>query len=454
MKAQKKLNIVLIVLVILLISIISFIGIFYQNKNKMTNYIPDYTLGTDLSGYRKVVLTVDDSSEENTDELKNYDNYVKSANIIDKRLHSMNVSDYTVRCDESTGQIEITLPENMQTDYILADITQKGKFEIKDENTDEVLMNNDDIKNVKIQSVQSTYSQAKTVYMDIHFDGQGRKKFKDITKNYQNVIENETETSNEVTNENTATNETTNEVNETNETENNTTQEEEDTAKEVSLNIDGTSMMTTTFSEVIDNGVLSLSLGSASSKDELKTLMYQAESLAAILENGEIPLQYEVTGNLYVSASVEQNQINIFIYIGIAIAIIMFIVAIVKYKGKGLAISLCSIGFIALYLLVLRYANVIMTLEGILAIGLAFIINYIFCIMFLNGLKKNVEKSFTKTLQKFSAAMIPMLIFSVVCCFANWMPIFSLGMVLFWGLVISVIYNFIITQLLIKNLGK
>lgn len=451
MKAQKKVNVVLIILVILLISIISFIGIFYQDKNKMANYIPDYTLGTDLSGYRKVVLTVDDSSEENTDELKNYDNYVKSANIIDKRLHSMNVSDYTVRCDESTGQIELTLPENMQTDYILADITQKGKFEIKDENTDEVLMNNDDIKNVKIQSVQSTYSQAKTVYMDIHFDGQGSKKFKDITKNYQNVIANETATSNEVTNENTATNETTNEVDET---ENTTETETENTAKEVSLNIDGTSMMTTTFSEVVDNGILSLSLGSASSNDELKTLMYQAESLAAILENGEMPLQYEVTGNLYVSASVEQSQINILIYIGIAIAIIMFVVAIVKYKGKGLAISLASIGFVAFYLLVLRYANVIMTLEGILAIGLVFIINYVFCIMFLNGLKKNVEKSFTKTLQKFSTAMIPMLIFSVVCCFANWMPIFSFGMVLFWGLVISVIYNFVITQLLIKNLGK
>lgn len=433
MKAQKKVNVVLIILVILLISIISFIGIFYQNKNKMANYIPDYTLGTDLSGYRKVVLTVDDSSEENTDELKNYDNYVKSANIIDKRLHSMNVSDYTVRCDESTGQIELTLPENMQTDYILADITQKGKFEIKDENTDEVLMNNDDIKNVKIQSVQSTYSQAKTVYMDIHFDGQGSKKFKDITKNYQNVIANETATSNEVTNENTATNETTNEV---------------------SLNIDGTSMMTTTFSEVVDNGILSLSLGSATSNDELKTLMYQAESLAAILENGEMPLQYEVTGNLYVSASVEQSQINILIYIGIAIAVIMFVGAIIKYKGKGLAISLASIGLVAFYLLVLRYANVIMTLEGILAIGLVFIINYVFCIMFLNGLKKNVEKSFTKTLQEFSTAMIPMLIFSVVCCFANWMPIFSFGMVLFWGLVISVIYNFVITQLLIKNLGK
>ena len=39
MKAQKKLNVVLIILIIILISIISFVGIFYQNQNKMSNYI-------------------------------------------------------------------------------------------------------------------------------------------------------------------------------------------------------------------------------------------------------------------------------------------------------------------------------------------------------------------------------------------------------------------------------
>ena len=126
MKAQKKLNVVLIILIIILISIISFVGIFYQNKNKMSNYVKDYSLGTDLEGYRKIILLVDEDNEENTDELKNYDNYVKSADIIRNRLDSMNITDYSVECNESTGQIEIRLPENSQTDYILADITQKG----------------------------------------------------------------------------------------------------------------------------------------------------------------------------------------------------------------------------------------------------------------------------------------------------------------------------------------
>ena len=181
MKAQKKLNIVLIVLIIVLISVVSFGGIFYQSKNQMVNAIPKFTLGTDLTGYRKISLEVDSDNEENTEELKNYDNFVKSANIIKRRLKSTGVEDYTVRCNESTGQIDITIPENEQTEYILADITQKGKFEITDSSNKEVLMNNDDIRNVKVETVQSSYSTAKSVYMNINFNSTGSKTFKRIT---------------------------------------------------------------------------------------------------------------------------------------------------------------------------------------------------------------------------------------------------------------------------------
>ena len=360
MKAQKKLNVVLIILVIILISIISFVGIFHQNKNKMTSYIPEYDLGTDLEGYRRVILTLDDSDEGNTDDVKTHDNYVKSANIIKKRLDSMKIIDYSVRCDESTGQIEMTLPENIQTDYILADITQKGKFEIIDTSNNEVLMNNDDIRSVDVTTVPSSYSDSTAAYMNINFNSQGSKKFKNITKTYQNVIENET-VSNEAENiaENTSTNEA------TNSTENETAddEEEEETSKEVSLKIDGTSMLTTTFTEVIDNGVMSLTLGSASNSSQLNILKYQAESLAAILENEVMPLQYTVTGNMYISSQIDNNDLNVLIYIGIALAVIIFIITIVKFKGKGLAVSIAQIGYIALYLLILRYTNVTMTLE-------------------------------------------------------------------------------------------
>ena len=448
MKAQKKLNVVLIILVIILVSIISFVGIFHQYKNEMVSYIPEYDLGTDLDGYRRVILTLDSSDESNTDEVKTRDNYVKSADIIKKRLESMKIIDYTVRCDESTGQIEMTLPENIQTDYILADITQKGKFEILDSSNNEVLMNNADIRSADVRTVPSSYSDSTAVYMNINFNGQGTKKFKDITKNYQNVVENET-VSNEV--ENTTTNES------TNNTENVTTdteEAEEETNKEVSINIDGTSMLTTTFTEVIDNGVMSLTVGSASNNSQLNILKYQAESLAAILENEEMPLQYTVTGNMYISSQIDSNDLMILLYVGIGLALIVFIITIVKYKGKGLAVSIAQVGYIALYLLILRYANVTMTLEGIFGIGLAFIINHIFNLIFLDNLTRQVEKSFEKAITKFSLVMIPVLIFSVVCCFSGWLKVFSFGMVVFWGLVASVIYSLLITKPLIKSLSK
>jgi len=428
MKAQKKLSIVLILILIILISIISFVGIFYQDKKQMVNVIPAYSLGTDLSGYRKILLTVDEDDESNTEDILNYDNFVKSANVIKARLKSMGIEDYTVRCDEATGQIEITIPENDQTEYILSDITQKGSFEIRNTSNDEVLMNNDDIRSVKVEIVPSSYNVGtSSIYMNINFNNAGSKKFKNITRDYQNVVTNDTAD---------------NSVAETESTYNETT--------EIGLYIDGTSMMTTSFTEVIDNGVMSLSLGSSSSDEQAKTLKYQAESLAAILENDAMPVQYSVTGNVYISSPIEQSTINILIGIGICIALIMLIVAIIKYRAKGVIISVCMVGFIALYLLILRYTNVVITLEGIFSIGLVFVINYILNMMILNRLQNNVEKTFTKALTKFALSMIPMLILAVVCCFSSWMSLFSFGMILFWGLVTSVIYNLIITRSFFK----
>lgn len=478
MKAQKKLSIVLILLIIILISIISFVGIFYQDKNQMVSVIPDYNLGTDLSGYRKIILTVDESDEGNTEEVLTYDNFVESANVIKARLKSMGIEDFTVRCDEGEGQIEITIPENDQTEYVLADITQKGNFEIRNTANDEVLMNNDDIRSVEVDVVQSTYSTSSSaIYMDIHFTNSGSRTFRNITRDYQNVVTNDTaennvvaetnstynETASNTTAENeTTTNTTENETSDTNSTANETvsnevsnettdeTVAEEDNTTEIGLYIDDTSMMTTSFSEIIDNGVMSLSLGTSSSAEQTKILSYQAESLAAILENDAMPVQYSVTGNIYVSSPIEQNTINILIGIGICIALIMLIVAIVKYRVKGVIVSVCMIGFIALYLLILRYTNVVITLEGIFSIALVFIINYILNIMILNRLQKNVEKTFSKALTKFSLSMIPMLILAVVCCFSSWMSLFSFGMILFWGLVTSVVYNVVITRTFLK----
>ena len=221
MKAQKKLNIVLTVLVIILVSIISFVGVYHVEKNQMVNIIPSYKLGTNISGYRKITLEVKDNSkdsdtedidsetvtleEENENtvsdeniivssneiEEKNVDNsskenntdkYKKSAEIFKNRLKSLKVEDYSVAIDESTGKIELNIPENDQTDTILSDLVSIGKFEVTDTNTGDVLLTNSDVKNVSV-NISSQYGYT-VPYMNINFNLSGASKLKDISVEY------------------------------------------------------------------------------------------------------------------------------------------------------------------------------------------------------------------------------------------------------------------------------
>ena len=48
----------------MLVTAISFGGIYIQNKGRMSNIIPEYSLGMDLQGSRKLGVIVDDSTNE------------------------------------------------------------------------------------------------------------------------------------------------------------------------------------------------------------------------------------------------------------------------------------------------------------------------------------------------------------------------------------------------------
>lgn len=490
MKAQKKLNIVLVVLVIILISIISFVGVYRVEKNQMVNVIPSYKLGTSISGYRKVTLEVQEASEdtntetitpegentisenellengteeENTDEtsnVNNAENYKKSAEIFKNRLKSLKVEDYNVNLDESTGKIEISLPENEQTDIILSDLVSVGKFEITDTNTGEVLLTNSDVKSVSVE----TYSQyGYTVpYMNINFKLSGASKLKDISVEYNenavietNTVENET--ANDVANENTE--EITNEVDTSNEVSEDTASSEESNtvAKTIDIKVDDTTMLSTGFSEVIDNGSLQLTMQAATDEDALKESLYGSYNVAAIIENDPLPVEYEITENIYVQAPIQLSNIYAIVYVLIAIAVVLSIILIVKFKMRGLLMTILSVGYIAILLLAIRYTNVILSLDGILSIGLAYIINYGFNYMLLKNIKnKDLRRDekiakYIKCMKKYAFILIPVFIVALICCFVNWDAIYSFGMVMFWAILISMLYNLTVTNLLIRN---
>lgn len=485
MKAQKKLNVVLVVLVIILISVISFVGIYHIDKNQMVSMLPSYILGTNISGYRKVVLEIKDLESEtgsetvelgevqvsDTNETENQEteekeeespekkieNYKKCVEIIKARLKAEKVEDFTITCDQSTGRIELKLPENDQTDILLSDLTQVGKFQIADTNTGEVLITNDDIRSA---SVKKNNQMGYTILqLNINFTASGSRKFKNITRDYNEnaVIEQEVsnETANEVANES-------NEGTYNNETDTLDVQvggdkSTETVEKKVTLKIDDSEMLSTRFPEIIDNGVLTLTIGTSTDSDEIKDSLYGGYNIAAILENDPMPLEYEVKENVYIESNIDKDNIKVIIEVLAYIAIVISIIMIIKFKMKGLLASILSTGFVALLLIVIRYTNVTISVEGIMAVGLAFIVNTVFNYILLKNIKskdlskdERIEKYYD-AMKKYAISLVPILLLSIVCCFTNWDTIYSFGMVIFWTILISLLYNLTVTNLLVRN---
>lgn len=456
MKTQKKLNILLIVLIILLLSLISFVGIYHQSKSEMINKVPNYILGTNISGSRLIILELkqenDNSEEENKTEettekkIGSTEEYKKCADIIKRRLKYLKVDNYQISLDENSGKIELTIPEDDRTDTILSDITQKGNFQIVDNITGEVLLTNKDVKSAKINTSESSYYTS--IYMSVNFNNHGAKAFKNITANYQNEVVQDA--SNE-----TITNETeTNETNTVGDTESDDESSDVKT-KQVSIKIDDSTLLTTHFTEIIDNGVLQLTLGASQDGEELQSLIDAGSNVAAIVQNEAMPLQYTITGNMYVESNISIDNIKVIIYIELAISLLIMLYMIIRYKASGLLHAILSVGYMAILLIMIRLTNVVLSIEGILGIELAFIMNVLFNIQILKEMKDTSEndctKIFNKTIKKYSIVTMPIAIIAIVFSFVNMETLYSFGMVMFWGIVISLLYNLIFTNIVIRN---
>ena len=480
MKAIRNLKVILVVLIVILISVISFGGIYYVNKGEMKNRLPDYVLGSSIKGYRHITLvasestnedenntnstsnttenttenetsnTTENATENNTTEnavnttnttsenVNTASNYRKSANIIKRRLKDLNIDNYNVTCDESTGRIVVDLPEDDKTDIILSDLTEVGKFTIEDSETGEVLLDNGDVKSVKFGQQNTGTSSSSSLIMGIEFNSKGTKKFRNITKEYQNELaENSTEESNT--------------TNSTNTTENSTDSSEKKD-KKVKIKIDDAEILTTDFSEVIDNGVLTLTVGNANDETQRNSAL----NIGAIIQNEPLPVKYQVEGNTYTESSIDENTLKVIIYCLVVIALVIALVLIVKYRTMGILQAILSVGYIGLLLIVIRYANVVESLDGILSIFVCYVINSVFAFMISKVLsnkdltKKVSKKSVNNVIKKYGLIIIPELIIATVCLFTSWSAIFSFGMILFWGIVISFVYNVAVTKFIEK----
>lgn len=463
---MKKIKILTIILLIILITMVAFWGIYTQVQNRMENQVKDYSYAMDLAGSRVVRLIVSDESETtvkdsegnvvedsenltddeiaengytkeetpyNSDEVKTVDNYKKSKEIIEKRFNELGISNYITKLDEETGDIIVEITENENTDSIVSNLATTGKFEIVDSQTQEVLMDNSDIKLANVMygaNSSSATSSGTMVYLNIEFTKEGKSKLEEISTNYTETTESD----------------------DTNTTE-----------KTITMKIDGEEIMTTSFDEPIRTGRLQLSIGySTTDTDTLNGYINQASNMAVVLDTGNMPVRYEVDTNEFIESDITQNELQIASYVMLGIVGLALIVLIIRYKLLGLLGAFSYVGLMSILLLVIRYANVVLSMEGIFGIAIVLILNYIFVNKFLNKLKDNrkdlskeeVIKANKETYKEFFVRIIPVIIMVIAFSFVQWTPISSFGMVMIWGIALIAAYNVIFTNNLLKLKAK
>ncbi len=440
---------ILAILVIVAISLISFVGIFVKNGNSRVNLLPDYQLSKDLEGSRTAKLVVDTSTEElvfdsngnvsedgldeegnlkegyskkdepiNQKEALNEENYKLCKEIIEKRISSYGVNDYTVRLNNENGEIVVELYETKNTDTVIYNLEYLGEFTIKDSETKEILISNEDVKSAK--AVYGTNELGTTVYLSIEFNKEGKKKLQEISKNY---IETKDEEGNSTT-------------------------------KKVTINLDSEQLIETYFDEENETGLLQLSVGSASTDASIiQSYLEQASSIAALINSGKMPVKYDVSNNNNLSTSVNQDMLKICIYSIVIISLVALVYLCIKYKVNGILLSISYIGYIALLLIVLRYTNVMISIDSICGFITLLFANYMFVKYALKGISKGMNKKelVKQTYIRYTSILFPVLLIGIVFTFMKWVPVASLGMLLFWGLIAMFIYNYITINILLED---
>lgn len=475
----KGIKITTIVLLIVLISMIGFFGIYAKNKNTISNTVKDYTYAMDLEGARNIKLQLNTSSKEvikdsegkiiesatdeeiekngyvkeqvpnNSEDAKTEENYKKVKTIIEKRLEKLDVRQYNISLNSKTGEMNIQIPEDANTDRVVGQLNTVGKFEIIDSETNEVLMTNDDIKSSDV--LYNTTSTGTGVYLEIAFNKDGKNKIEEISKTYVKSEDDNTNTENNTTTENETTEEAT--------AENETTEETTTTEKKITMKIDDQEIMSTSFEEPLTTGKIQLSVGTATTDaSTLEDYVTQAQSVATVLDSGNLPLTYDIEKNQYVLSEITEQQLGCIAIVIAVISVIGIVVLIVKYKLNGLLAGVAYVGLAALYTLLIRYTNVVISIESIFGIVTILILDYIFTILMLNNINENIKvqnenvvnKSTINTYKRFFNRIMPICIIAVAFCFVKWIPISSFGMITFWGLAIIAVYNAIITRYLLK----
>ena len=475
---MKKIKLIAKILTIIIICLVGFVGIYLPWKQpiEMNNLVKEYNLSKDLKGYREIILKVSDAnkvldadkkvigdtdsynddtikeqkyskSDEkvNSSEVLNEQNYEKSKSIIEKRLSKFGVQDYNLSMDKQSGTIYIQIPEDTNTDRVVNNITQTGSVELKDSKDDtKVYLKSENLKEAKVLYNQETTGTA--VYMSLQFNKEGKEILKNISENeYKTLPEKDTDKSEDANNEENKEADNTDESKKEDSAESSSSEENKEEQKQVTLYISGSAVTTTSFDEPVETGNIDLRTAQPTTdSDALQNSITSAQTISALLNNGVLPIKYNVKENQYVKTDIKAETVKKVIIAVAVIVAILLVYMIKKHKTRGILATISYIGFVSLYTILLRVFNVTIALEGIAGGIIILVLNYLVNMKLLevNGDKKEYYKSYLDTIMK----LIPIFVISIIFVFIPVTTLASIGMTLFWGIVLMLAYNVTLTK--------
>lgn len=480
-KNFKKLKVVILSLIVVLISVIAFYGLYTCKYGVWNNVIPEFKKGMEFSGMRELRFSLSEESadkevyvdqngnvfgevskkdseseqsassepsaetstteteqnavieepeevkamnerltnytvetrtiKENEDSVKNIDNYTLAKDIIQKRMEKISSYEYNIRQDSITGEIILEVPNNDNISLEEGLVTIKGNFELVDYQNGLVLINNSHVKSATVIGNTDSDNHYQ-VYLQVNFDETGRALLKEISNQYQSVTDSTGKSTNYY----------------------------------VSAALDGETLTTTYFGEEIANGVITIPMGEAfETYEEYVSATESVQNIANVIDGETLPIKYELSSDNYIVTDIS-NQIKVIIgIVGLVVILCISIYFIIKFKSNGLKAAIFAIGYIAALSLVIRYTNVYLTINSFIAFICMILLNYVFNYRLLKNLKKEtaVRAAVMNTLKDFYIFVIPVCIVALIFTFRAALIINSVGMMLFWGLVLIAIYNVI-----------
>ena len=367
---------------------------------------------------------------DNPEEVLTEDNYKISKNMIEGYLKAANISEYKIKENEKTGQIIVSVPEtkkiaNLTSDPITDEksdtqraksvesiLSTTGSFEVKDSITGKVYLTEKHIKEAK-----ANIYQGYGVILDIKLNDEGKKILSDVSRKY--------------------------------------VQEEKDGKKyekKATVTVAGMELVKATFAEPMDEGLMQINLGNGygKNKDVITAIYGEAKRLENALKVGKTPIKYNVEQKTSgIKENINYKNAKIILIVILTVMLILALSLVFKHGLKGLYAMLVNISFVVILLLAIRYTDVVVTIPSLVAVVVAYILEYVILLKYLQNTKENDYEIADEVVDTLKYTFI-LIISSIILSFSHNILLSSFAMTLFIAIILLFTHNYIF----VKNMKK